>query len=97
MKYLDSFLDNWLLPLSLALVSGWILLRQKAVFMEHKDMLKRINELEKNEIAVETKLKHISETQSSIRISVEKTLETVTQIRIDQASNKNKEFLQQKR
>jgi hypothetical protein len=87
MRYLDSFLDNWLLPLSLAVVSGWIAIRQQFIFSEHKDMLARLSKLEINEAVIESQLNAMAENQKEIKQDVKETLEILKAVQIVQAKH----------
>ena len=87
MKYLESFLDNWILPICFALVSAFLTLRQKYIFDEHKNMLQKINELEREQEVLDTKLSTVLSTQSEIRGDIKHLLSLVTEIRIEQAKN----------
>ena len=96
MKYFDSFLDNWFLPICLMVVSGWLSLRQKFIFNEHKDMLSRIVHLESKCDVIETKMTTMTDIQKETRDDVKRIFKLVTDIRIQQASQKtgDKTFLQ---
>jgi hypothetical protein len=83
-------LDNWLLPICLAAVSGWIALRQKSIFDEHKDMLRRLSRLELGEAVMENKIDGLAESQKEINATVKETLTILKSIQIDQAVRESK-------
>ena len=91
MRYFETFLDNWFLPLCLAVVSGWIALRQKSIFDEHKDMLRRLSKLETGEAIMENKIDGLAESQKEIKDTVKETLEILKMIQIDQAVHRAQE------
>lgn len=97
MKYFEAFLDNWFLPICLVVVAGWIGIRQKFIFDEHKDMLTRINHLETECEVIDSKMNSMTDTQKEIRDDVKLIFQLVTDIRLEQAENRKgpvKSYLQ---